>query len=226
MASEVGAARSTTAPDGGTRTLAEEQRDVARARIVEAAKGALAARGLATTVDDVAEAAGVSRRTVFRHFATRENLFATAIRDGLHAYGGALPVPPPAGSRGDDEDLSAWLLDLLLAAHRMNTLTGRVYWELTLDGDLSGELAAVAAERRDADQRFSTGVAAVLWTTRGGPGRPPRWFTDTVSVHLSGYSTQALAGVFGRQPDDIACVAQRAIEAALAAALAEADASR
>ncbi len=208
------------------RTLAEEQRDVARARIVQAAQAALAARGLATTVDDVADAAGVSRRTVFRHFATRENLLATAIRRGLHAYGEGLPVPPPAGERGVDEDLTAWLGELLLAAHRMNALTGRVYWELTLDADLSGELAAVAAERRDADKRFTTGVAAVLWSARGGAGRPPRWLTDTVSVHLSGYSTQALSGVFGRHPDDIAVVAQRAIEAALTAALAEEDPAR
>jgi len=68
-------------------TLVAEQRDLARERILRAARGALAERGLATTVDEVAEAAGVSRRTVFRHFDTRENLFAQALRESLRSYG-------------------------------------------------------------------------------------------------------------------------------------------
>jgi len=47
--------------------LADEQRDVARSRILVAAMTVLAQRGLDATVDDVAEASGVNRRTVFRH---------------------------------------------------------------------------------------------------------------------------------------------------------------
>src|SRR4051794_19854346 len=71
----------------GRASLAVEQRDRARGRLLRAARSALAERGWATRVDEVAEAAGVSRRTVFRHFDTRENLFAQALRESLRAYG-------------------------------------------------------------------------------------------------------------------------------------------
>jgi AcrR family transcriptional regulator len=196
-------------------SLAAEQRDLARTRIVRAARRVLAERGLATTVDDVAEEAGVSRRTVFRHFSTRENLFAVAIRDGLRAYGEHLPL-----ARGDD--LDSWLLDVLTAAHRLNAGNGRIYWELSvLEPELTGELAAAAAERRQARNRWAAGVTRALWRARGGRGTPPAWLTDAVAVHLSAFTTQSLAVDFDRSPDDVARVSARVIDAALTAALAE-----
>ena len=195
-------------------TLADEQRDVARTRIVRAARTVLATKGLATTVDDVAEEAGVSRRTVFRHFATRENLFAVALREGLRSYGDQLPAGGPGS------DVSAWLLGILTAAHRLNARNGRVYWELSaLEPELTGELAAAAAERRQARRRFATRVTGSLWRARGGAGRPPRWLIDAVAVHLSGFTTQSLAGDFGRTPDEVARVSASVLEASLDAAL-------
>lgn len=203
-------------PSPGGTTLAEEQRDLARARIVRAARRVLAERGLATTVDDVARAAGVSRRTVFRHFATRENLFAVAIRDGLRTYGAHLPPRAPG------DDLDAWLLEVLLAAHRLNAGNGRIYWELSvLEPQLTGELAAAAAERREARKQWVAGVTRSAWQARGGRGTPPAWLADTVAVHLSGFTTQSLAVDFDRSPDEVARVSARALGAALDAALAE-----
>ncbi len=195
-------------------TLADEQRDVARARILRAAGTVLAQRGLAATVDDVAEAAGVNRRTVFRHFATRDGLFASAIREGVRRYAVHLPPAP------EDDDLRDWLLDLLLVTHRLNARNGRIYWELAVPADdLSGELAAAAAERRDSRQRFAVGVTVRIWQARGGAGEPPEWLVDAVAVHLSGFTTQSLAGDFDRSPDEVARVSARVLEAALAAAL-------
>jgi AcrR family transcriptional regulator len=204
-----------TDPARAPASLAQEQRDVARARIVRAARHVLADRGLSTTVDDVAAAAGVSRRTIFRHFATRENLFAVAIRDGLRTYGEHLPPAP-------DDDLDGWLYDVLTAAHRLNAGNGRIYWELSvLEPELTGELAAAAAERREARKHWAAGVTKVLWRARGGRGNPPAWLTDAVAVHLSGFTTQSLAVDFDRTPDDVARVSARVIDAALATALAE-----
>jgi AcrR family transcriptional regulator len=206
-------------------SLQDEQRDLARSRIVRAAQRALAARGLATTVDEVAEAAGVSRRTVFRHFATRERLFAAAIRAGLHAYAEQVPPAPGPDEDGDVGDLGGWLLDVLLAAHRLNARNGRIYWDLSaLDADLTGDLAAAGAERREARRQFAVRITGTLWRARGGPGAPPDWLTDAVAVHLSGFTLQSLAGDFDRSPEDVARVSARVVEAALAAALAEADA--
>lgn len=199
----------------GPASLAQEQRDLARSRIVRAARRVLAERGLATTVDDVAEAAGVSRRTVFRHFSTRENLFAVAIRDGLRTYGEHLPPAPKA-------DLDSWLLDVLQAAHRLNAGNGRIYWELSvLEPELTGELAAAAAERREARKQWAAGVTRVMWRARGGRGNPPSWLTDAVAVHLSGFTTQSLAVDFDRTPEDVARVSARVLDAALTAALGD-----
>jgi AcrR family transcriptional regulator len=198
-------------------SLADEQRDIARSRILRAAQSVLAGRGLAATVDDVAEAAGVSRRTVFRHFTTRDALFAAAIRAGMHRY--ALRITPPPRNDG----LGAWLLDLLLVTHQLNARNGRIYWELALEPDgLSGELALVAAERRDHRRQFAARVTARMWRARGGPGGPPAWLGDAVAVHLSGFTTQSLTGDFGRTPDEVARVSARVLEAALTAALAAA----
>lgn len=201
-------------------SLIEEQRDVARTRIVRAAQRKLAVRGLATTVDDVASAAGVSRRTVFRHFTTREHLFAVAIRAVMQSYADHLPAAP----EGDAADVDGWLRDVLHTAHRLNARNGRIYWELSaLDADLPGELATVGAERRNARRRFAYGVTRVVWESRGGSGEPPVWLTDTVAVHLSGFTTQSLAGDFDRTPDEVAAVSFRVIDAALSAALAVPD---
>lgn len=196
--------------------LAEEQRDLARARILRAAGAVLARRGLAATVDDIAEVAGVNRRTVFRHFATRDSLLAEAIREAIRRYAVKLPIPPSGG------DLRAWLLELLLVVHRLNAANGRVYWELAVlapDG-LPEELARVAAERQESRTRFAVAVTARMWRARGGRGRPPAWLTDAVAVHLSGFTTQSLTGDFGRTPEEVARVSAQVLEAALAAALA------
>jgi len=213
-------------------SLLDEQRDLARSRILKAAQRALAARGLAATVDDVAEKAGVSRRTVFRHFATRERLFAAAMREGLRTYGEQLPAPPAvpdtdassgsgSGARSGP-DIGAWLVDVLVTTHRINARNGRIYWDLSvLDPELSGEMAEAAVERRDARRRFVRQVSRTLWRARGGTGTPPAWLTDATAVHLSGFTTQSLTGDFDRSPEEVARVSARVLEAAVQAALIE-----
>lgn len=198
-------------------SLAEAQRDLARERIVLAARRSLAERGLATTVDDVADLAGVSRRTVFRHFGTREALFAAAIEGGLRAYGQHLPAAEP-----EDGDLDGWLRDVLVASHRSNARNGRIYWELsTMDPELSGELAAAAALRREARRGFADRITKAAWKAAGGRGRVPPWLVDAFAVHLSGFTTRSLEVDFDRTPDEVAAVSVRVLRAALAAAVAE-----
>jgi AcrR family transcriptional regulator len=199
-------------------SLADEQREVARARIVRAAGTVLAARGLAATVDEVAEAAGVSRRTIFRYFATRDALFVTVIRAGIRRYAEQIPAPPVG------DDLRGWLPDLLAVTHRLNAGNGRVFWDLVgvQAAELSGDLAMVAAECRDSRNRFAASVTGLLWRARHGLGQPPGWLVDAVAVQLSGFTTQSLAGDLGRSPDEVALVSAEVIEAALRAATAQA----
>lgn len=195
--------------------LAEAQRDLARTRILRAAGEVLATRGLTATMDDLAEVAGVNRRTVFRHYATRDGLFAQAILAGVHRYGDQLPTPPEHG------DLGEWLRELLVVTHRLNADNGRVFWEiaaLPID-DLSAELAQAAQESRKARNSFAVKVTGRLWLAGGGRGKPPRWLVDAVAVQLSGFTTQSLIGDLGRSPEDVADVAARVIEAVLDAAI-------
>ncbi len=56
-------------------SLRERKQRLARAEIAEAAVGVLLARGYDdATIDDMAQAAGISRRTFFRYFATKEGV--------------------------------------------------------------------------------------------------------------------------------------------------------
>src|ERR1700722_13494417 len=197
-------------------SLADEQREAAQARIMTAAGAVLAARGLAATIDEVAESAGVNRRTIFRHFATRDALFAVVIRAGLRRYAEQLPLPPPGN------ELRDWLADMLTVMHRLNARNGRVLSDLLgppPDGQ-PAELTAVAAECRDSRNRFAATVTELLWQVRGRSGRPPQCLADAIAVQLSGLTPQSLAADLGRSPDEVAQVSARVIEAALAAALA------
>ena len=207
------AAPSLVAPESAP-SLADEQREVAQTRIMRAAGAVLAARGLAATVEDVAEAAGVSRRTIFRHFATRDALFVAVIRAGVRRYGEQIPEPPA-------DDLRDWLAELLAVTHRLNAGNGRVFWDLVgpRAREQSAELAVVAAECRDSRNRFAVTVTDLMWRARGGSGRPPHWLVDAVAVQLSGFTTASLGGDLGRSPEEVARVSARVIEAALTSAL-------
>lgn len=194
--------------------LAEELRDVARTRILRAAYTVLAERGLDTTMDDVARAAGISRRTVFRYFETRDRLIKAVMCDWLRSYGQQLPRP------SEGQDVEAYLAELLLATHRLNARNGRIYWELAALGpELSDDLAAAAAERLKARQQFVQGASTTVWKMAGGKGQPPGWLVDGFAVHLSAFTTQALTGDFGRTPEQVAEVAARLLSASLREAL-------
>ncbi|MFT6942147.1 MAG: AcrR family transcriptional regulator, partial [Nitriliruptoraceae bacterium] len=51
-----------------------------RAQALDAVQPLLAAEGVDVTMDQLADAAGIGRRTLFRYFPSREELLAAAIR--------------------------------------------------------------------------------------------------------------------------------------------------
>jgi AcrR family transcriptional regulator len=68
-------------------SLRARTRRAVRAEVVEAAMALFLSRGFAeTTVEDIATAAGISRRSYFRYFATKED----ALAEGLAAVGGEI----------------------------------------------------------------------------------------------------------------------------------------
>ena len=71
-----------TGADSGVRPLRADARRN-RARVLEAARAAFAAEGLAVPLDEIARRAGVGAGTVYRHFPTKEALFEAVIVDRL-----------------------------------------------------------------------------------------------------------------------------------------------
>lgn len=187
----------------GAPTLAEDKRKATVERILRAARHLVGNRGLDVTMDEIASAAGVGRRTLFRHFSSREALLAAAVESGVRAYGERLP----AYGGGDWQ---AWLRSFCHATHRMNASYGPGYWELTTRRDLSRELSAVELRRDRARRSAMRRIAATLWSAAGGAGTTPSVVEATVAAHLSVHFTAAVTSDAGKDwsfAAESACVA-------------------
>ncbi len=194
-------------------TLAEDKRQATVERILRAARYLIGARGLDMTMDEIAVAAGVGRRTVFRHFESRENLLAAAVESGMRRYGERLPAY-------DGGDWRAWLKHLCLEVHRMNGSYGPGYWELTTRRDLPGELAAMEERRRRARRAAMNRVSADLWKAAGGKGPTPAEVAGSVGAHLSVHFTAAVTADAGQDWQRAASLAFASIAASLDSGLA------
>jgi AcrR family transcriptional regulator len=194
----------------GDFSLLAEQRRVARDRIERAALKVLARRGLAATVEEVAAAAGVSIRTVFRHYGTRDHMIATALRGQLAHYRDTLPTPDA------NENLEGWLFALLEEIHRVNAELGRAYWELAALGDtLCGELRDVARERLAGRVRLVNAIARSAWRLAGNRSHPPTWLVDLFAIHVSAFTTRELISDFGRSVNEVARMSSRVLVGAV-----------
>jgi AcrR family transcriptional regulator len=151
---------------------------------------AIAASGLDATIDEVADAAGVSRRTVTRYFATHGELIAATIDEGLTFIGTNIPDAPPVSA-----DVEAWLTDALVNLHQVTRqLLGRAFWDIHIDRpntpkEVTDALAKVVVER----YRFAGDLARTAWLAAGGTLDPPTWVVDAFTFHVSGFATFALA---------------------------------
>jgi AcrR family transcriptional regulator len=68
-----------------------------RKRIIDAARGAFAERGLGVALEEIADRAGVGIGTLYRRFPTREELVAATFDAGLTAYAEAAERAAEAG---------------------------------------------------------------------------------------------------------------------------------
>jgi AcrR family transcriptional regulator len=193
--------------------LAEEQRRLVHDRVLRAAGDGLAEHGLGVTIEEVADRAGVSVRTVFRHYGTRDRLLGEAINERVRSYREHLPKP------ASGEDVGDWLHRLLEHVHQHHVELGRAYWELTLPAaDLSGEIAEAAAKRRAARVRLVRWAASTAWELAGAGGRPPGWLVDAFAIHLSAVTVPALVPDFRRTPEQVARTSAQALHTAIVGA--------
>ncbi len=177
------------------RPLAEAKREATIEHILAGARSWVLANGLNATMDQLAAAAGVSRRTLFRLFGTRERLLASAFSAGMEDYQHELP--------GYDGDRDGWLRSTCDAVHRMNSSVGPGFWELTSRPDLPPDLAATERLRRRKIRETSATIARILWRASGGDGDPPHELAATVGAHLSPHFTAAVETDVG-QPWQVA----------------------
>lgn len=186
-----------------------------RSGILDAAQELFAERGTAVTMDEIAEAAGVGRRTLFRHFATKGELIAEAMTLGWRAW----TERAEAASRADS--LDTVLADLLVRAQILNDRAGRGFWELASGLATDPELEQAAKLRSQHRQMYVPKVARDLWRAAGGTGRTPRWVVDSYALLESVHALHALRHDFDRSPREVGELSVHIMSAVLETAVAE-----
>ena len=193
----------------GRPTLGEATRAVVQARIVDGAVAALATGGFDVTVEDIAAAAGVSRRTVFRHFATHNDLLAAAMTEMLARYDQLIPGPPAPGT-----DLEVWLEETAVTLHDLNTrLMGKAFWEMHVERP-----GISPVEREGRRIGYAAQISHHAWSAAAGNGDPPEWVVDAFELQMSGFATNCLARYSAAKAGRVSA---RILSAVLSAALAD-----
>jgi AcrR family transcriptional regulator len=150
----------------------------------------LVERGFEGTIDDVATAAGVSRRTVFRHFTTQDALLVEAINEIVATVRSSVPGPPQNG-----EDVETWLTEAAVRLHTLHArLVGRAFWDVHVPrSSVSPEIVAVLGDLERRRRDYGTRLAAGAWTSLGGSAPPPVLVIDTFLLQLSPFARHAFA---------------------------------
>lgn len=123
------------------REAASKQRR--RQRIIEAAAELLVNRGTPPTVDEVADRAGVSRRTVFNYFPSVDDLIIAVGTDALSGLIESLNISGADSTAGSD-DPAVVFAELATAVHRIDLVDAVVRLTRIL-GDTGYENPRIAA---------------------------------------------------------------------------------
>ncbi|MFI4994890.1 MAG: TetR/AcrR family transcriptional regulator [Hyphomicrobiales bacterium] len=102
---------------GSNQAIPKAQRGGSREAIVEAAQRLFLERGFGSvSMDELAEAAGVARRTLYNQFASKEEIF----REMLLRVSGQLEdaAPPGIETQGDVEDVLRLIARIILDLHK------------------------------------------------------------------------------------------------------------
>lgn len=171
------------------------RRELTREKVLEAAATLFAARGYAaTTIDDVAAAAEVSKGTVFYGFSSKEELFAATLDRGAHAVI-TLLNQARQGRRGW-EALSNQALAVLSAVDRRPDL-GRL-----LVNELLGLAPVSRPDLAQTRAALTAPLVATLTELQAEAARPDLASgTDGLAVALLGALVFAALDRIGYTPD-------------------------
>ena len=109
--------------EGASEALPKARRSGSRTAIIEAAERLFLERGFGSvSMDELAEAAGLARRTLYNQFASKEEIF----REMLLRVSGQLEhaFPPGIETRGDVEDVLRLIARAILELHKQPEYLG------------------------------------------------------------------------------------------------------
>jgi TetR/AcrR family transcriptional regulator len=114
-----------------------------RSQLIEAAMDLFSRKGFAgTTTREIALAAGVSEAIIFRHFATKRDLYTAIIEHNIHSAGAkqVLAGLDACMKRRDDEGLFRLIATEMIEEHRRDARFERLMLHASLEGH---ELATI-----------------------------------------------------------------------------------
>jgi TetR/AcrR family transcriptional regulator len=114
-----------------------------RSQLIEAAMDLFSSKGFAgTTTKEIALAAGVSEAIIFRHFATKRDLYTAIIEHNIHSTGAkqAMAGIEASMKRRDDEGLFRLIAKEMIEGHRKDARFEKLMLHASLEGH---ELATI-----------------------------------------------------------------------------------
>lgn len=160
---------------------------------IQVARQLIADRGLAVSMDDIAEASGIARRTLFRHVQSRDALLADALNLALDQYETQLVELSKV-----ELPLHQWLPTAVRIVHIANLQAGRGVWELAAarEAQLSEELVRVNMRRAEIRQRTTRMLADTAWRIATDAPEAPSDVVDAFALCLSTFVTQSMTADF------------------------------
>ncbi len=180
-----------------------------KSAVLDAAESLLAAEGVDVTMDQLAAAAGVGRRTLFRYFDSRDELIAAAVE---RQYDRIVSTIFEHIEARDPEQLIRAVLE---RSHQVAATMGRAHWQIAADPESHGNVGAAVQARRVARRRYIDEFAERLWALAGHQGPPPTLLADTFGLLESLFTYEALRRDFDHSADQILETTSRVMIATL-----------
>jgi AcrR family transcriptional regulator len=112
-----------------------------RATILKAARNVFARKGKTATIADIASEAGISQGLAYRYFASKEELFATLVKQATESGGGpAERIQQIQGTPGMRLEL---LVSYILEDRRSNPGVSQLLYQILTDDSAPNELKQV-----------------------------------------------------------------------------------
>ena len=174
--------------------LLDDPKSLSRLRVLRAARRLAADKGLSISMEEIAVAAELSRRSVFRLFDSRDSLVAQALAQIVDDYDETL-----VAAIESSEPFDVWLTNLITRLYELHHTSGKAMWQLTAsdDDDLPAELAALNRRRRDNRHAFTQVIADAAWHKGGGQGSCPTIVSDACAATISTFTTRSVVDDYG-----------------------------